>query len=275
MLEAHAFGGRPMAQSLQTSRSQWLDVVTEALGGFGRAFPWDQVCRELGDQLDAPVTGRFQWDAHGRGNVMAYPFPDWFDLRDVAGRAPGVHPLAQYYSTHVTAEPLSTTQVPFSRGAAEREYEDELRACQIENHVWIPVERGIAGVLVVGVCRPVEPFDERSLALALVAQGVIVALHRHWQVLDDWVADHPLATGAYAAADQARLTSRQVVVLSLVAQGMTSRAIGSRLRISPRTVERHLQNIYSRIGVSDRVSAVRLATLSGVLAPPSVEVGSH
>ncbi len=118
----------------------------------------------------------------------------------------------------------------------------------------------------VGVCRPAEPFDETSLALATLAQGVIVALHRHWQVLDDWVAGHPLATGAYTVADEARLTSRQVVVLSLVAQGLTSRAIGFRLHISPRTVERHLQNIYARLGVSDRVSAVRLATLAGVVA---------
>ena len=256
--------------SMQSARSQWLDVITDALGGYGRSFPWDAVCRQLGSQLEAPVTGKFHWDAHGRGTVMAYPFPDWFDLPDVAGRAPAVHPLARYYSTHATTAPLSTTLVPFSTDTGERAYEDELRACQIENHVWIPVERGIAGVLVVGVCRPVEPFDEESLALATLAQGVIVALHRHWQVLDDWVADHPFATGAYVAADEAHLTPRQVVVLSLVAQGMTSRAIGCRLHIAPRTVERHLQNIYARLGVSDRVSAVRLAMLAGVVAasPP-------
>ncbi|WP_177216742.1 helix-turn-helix transcriptional regulator [Mycetocola miduiensis] len=257
-----------MMQPLQLARSQWLDVITDALGGFGGAFPWDPVCRQLGTQLDAPVTGKFQWDAHGHGSVMAYPFPDWFDLRDVAGRAATVHPLARYYSAHSTTEPLSTAQVSFS-GADERTYEAELRACQIENHVWIPVERGSAGVLVVGVCRPVEPFDERSSELAGLAQGVIVALHHHWQVLDDWVAGHPVATGAYAAADEARLTPRQVVVLSLVAQGLTSQAISWRLHISPRTVERHLQNIYTRLGVSDRISAVRLATLAGVVAASS------
>lgn len=257
-------------QSMEFARSQWLDVITDALGGFGRAFPWDPVCRQLGWQLEAPVTGRFQWDARGRATVTAYPFPDWFDLREVAHRAPAAHPLARYYSTHATTAPLSTTQVPFSGGTGERDYEDELRACQIENHVWIPIERGSAGVLVVGVCRPAEPFDDQSLRLALLAQGVIVALHRHWQVLDDWVSGHPLATGAYAAADESHLTARQVVVLSLVAQGMTSRAIGDRLHISARTVERHLQNIYGRLGVSDRVSAVRLAAFAGIIAtlPP-------
>ncbi len=263
-----------MAQTMQFARSQWLDVITDALGGFGRSFPWDPVCRQLGDQLDAPVTGKFQWDANGRGSVMAYPFPNWFDLQEVAGRAPSVHPLARYYSTHATTAPLSTTQVPFSSGTDERAYEDELRVCQIENHVWIPIDRGIAGVLVVGVCRPAEPFDEWSVELAALAQGVIVALHRHWQVLDDWVAGHPLATGAYVAADEARLTSRQVVVLSLAAQGLTSRAIGYRLHISPRTVERHLENIYARLGVSDRVSAVRLGILAGVVASRPLEVAS-
>jgi DNA-binding CsgD family transcriptional regulator len=263
-----------MMQSMELARSQWLGVITEALGEFGRAFPWDPVCRQLGWQLEAPVTGRFQWDANGRATVTAYPFPDWFDLRDVAHRAPAAHPLARYYSSHATSAPLSTTQVPFVGGADERDYEDELRACQIEHHVWIPVERGSAGVLVVGVCRPAEPFDEQSSSLAVLAQGVIVALHRHWQVLDDCVSGHPLATGAYAAADEVHLTARQVVVLSLVAQGMTSRAIGHRLHISARTVERHLQNIYSRLGVSDRVSAVQLGVLAGVIAsPPSVARG--
>lgn len=258
-------------QSMERARSQWLDVITEALGGFGQAFPWDPVCRQLGRQLEAPVTGRFQWDAHGRASVTAYPFPDWFDLPDVARRAPAVHPLARHYSSHATSAPLSTTQVPFGGGAGERAYEDELRACQIENHVWIPIERGSAGVLVVGVCRPGEPFDEQSTELAVLAQGVIVALHRHWQVLDDWASRHPLATGGYAAADDAHLTARQVVVLSLVAQGMTSRAIGYRLHISARTVERHLENIYRRLGVSDRASAVRLATFAGIIASaPSV-----
>jgi hypothetical protein len=152
-----------MMQSMQLARSQWLDVITDALGGFGRSFPWDPVCRQLGGQLDAPVTGKFQWDTQGRGTVMAYPFPDWFDLPDVARRAPSAHPLARYYSSHATTTPLSTTQVPFSDGTAEQQYEEELRVCQIENHVWIPIERGIAAVLVVGVCRPAEPFDESSL----------------------------------------------------------------------------------------------------------------
>lgn len=262
-------------QRMELARAQWLDVVTDALGGFGRPFPWDPVCRQLGGQLDAPVTGKFQWDSNGRGSVMAYPFPDWFDLRDVAGRAPPVHPLARYYSTHATTTPLSTLQIPFSGGIDERAYEDELRVCQIENHLWIPVERGVAGVLVVGVCRPAEPFDEASLGLAALAQGVIIALHRHWQVLDEWMACHMLPTGAYAAADDARLTSRQVVVLSLVAQGLTSRAIGSRLHISPRTVEKHLLNIYTRLGVSDRVSAVRLATFAGIVVSPSIGISLH
>ena len=67
------------------------------------------------------------------------------------------------------------------------------------------------------------------------------------------------------------VTARQVVVLNLVAQGMTSRAIGYRLHISARTVERHLENIYRRLGVSDRVSAVRLAAFAGIIpSAPSV-----
>jgi len=56
-----------------------------------------------------------------------------------------------------------------------------------------------------------------------------------------------------------RLTTREVEVLRLVAQGMTDAQIAEQLVISPRTVNWHLTAIYSKHGVSSRSAATRYA----------------
>jgi len=55
------------------------------------------------------------------------------------------------------------------------------------------------------------------------------------------------------------LTSREVEVLRLVAQGMTNEQVANQLIISPRTVDTHLTSIYGKIGVSSRSAATRYA----------------
>lgn len=57
----------------------------------------------------------------------------------------------------------------------------------------------------------------------------------------------------------AHLTARQEQVLRLVADGLTDAAIGHRLGCSPRTVDKHLEHIYRRLGVSCRTSAIAAA----------------
>jgi ATP/maltotriose-dependent transcriptional regulator MalT len=55
------------------------------------------------------------------------------------------------------------------------------------------------------------------------------------------------------------LTTREVEVLRVVAQGLTNEQVAQRLVISPRTVDTHLTSIYSKIGVSSRAAATRYA----------------
>lgn len=55
------------------------------------------------------------------------------------------------------------------------------------------------------------------------------------------------------------LTIREVEVLRLLAQGLTDAQIAAHLVISPRTVNKHITTIYSKIGVSSRAAATRYA----------------
>jgi len=59
------------------------------------------------------------------------------------------------------------------------------------------------------------------------------------------------ASGACLAS----LTSREQEVLILVAEGKTNLQIAHRLSLSPRTVQKHLEHIYDKVGVRSRTAA--------------------
>jgi DNA-binding CsgD family transcriptional regulator len=61
------------------------------------------------------------------------------------------------------------------------------------------------------------------------------------------------------------LSRREIDVLRLVAAGGTSGEIATELFISARTAEHHVQNIYTKIGVSNRAAATRWAVAHRVV----------
>jgi DNA-binding CsgD family transcriptional regulator len=66
------------------------------------------------------------------------------------------------------------------------------------------------------------------------------------------------------AARPAGLTRREAEVLLYVAQGRSNREIASALWISEKTVRNHVERIYAKIGVSNRIGASLYATRHGL-----------
>jgi DNA-binding NarL/FixJ family response regulator len=62
-----------------------------------------------------------------------------------------------------------------------------------------------------------------------------------------------------AAEGVENLTGREVEVLRLVASGMTNRGIAGKLKISEKTVARHVSNIFVKLDVSSRAAATAYA----------------
>ena len=79
----------------------------------------------------------------------------------------------------------------------------------------------------------------------------------------------PRAAHAYAQhrASHAdfNITERERQVLELLARGLLATSIAARLNLSPRTVHKHLGNIYRKLGVHDRLVAVGVARANGLL----------
>jgi DNA-binding NarL/FixJ family response regulator len=67
------------------------------------------------------------------------------------------------------------------------------------------------------------------------------------------------------AAVRLRLTSREVDVLRCLLAGLTVEAIGRQLRISGRTVRKHLENAYRELDCHDRLMAVTAARWASVV----------
>lgn len=63
-----------------------------------------------------------------------------------------------------------------------------------------------------------------------------------------------------------RLTRREREVLVVASEGLTAKEIAERLGVRERTVTTHLARIYGKLGVGNRLAALRLAARSGLVS---------
>ncbi len=111
-------------------------------------------------------------------------------------------------------------------------------------------------------------------AIRSVARGeALLAPSIAQRVLAQFTQTPPRSTATASPAPPAapsiapmfsELTSREVEVLRLVAQGLRNRAIADRLVISEKTVQNHVSNIFAKLQVNDRSEAIVRALQGGL-----------
>ena len=62
------------------------------------------------------------------------------------------------------------------------------------------------------------------------------------------------------------LTSREIAVLQLIAEGNANKIVADRLVITEDTVKAHVRNILSKLGANDRTHAVTIAVKRGIIS---------
>lgn len=70
---------------------------------------------------------------------------------------------------------------------------------------------------------------------------------------------HKPADDTHALKEQFGVTGREADVLLWIANGKTNREIGQILEMSPRTVNKHLEQVFRKLGVENRTSAAAIA----------------
>jgi DNA-binding CsgD family transcriptional regulator len=104
--------------------------------------------------------------------------------------------------------------------------------------------------------------EGRSLAFGEVASLALSLLEDAAKTLSRGAAVQETLLQPAATSS---LSAREREVMRLVAQGLSSRAIGQQLFISPSTVNHHLTAIFNKLGVNTRAQAVAEALQRGLL----------
>ncbi len=126
-----------------------------------------------------------------------------------------------------------------------------------ENLVARCIQAGARGFIV----KDIERFDLKR-SIRAVARGEAAIDPKAAVAVLAQLRRAPQVTGEAAPEP---LSSQQIVILRLVAQGLSSREIATQLYLSENTVKGYVQEILHRLGVKNRTEAVMVAVKHGWL----------
>ncbi len=144
---------------------------------------------------------------------------------------------------------------------AEGDLADATASLRIALQRWralaVPYEVATTQVLLGEAARRAGDDDE--------AQACFIAASATFERLGAALDVARLDPGPDAATARGPLTEREAELLRLVAAGRTNRAIAAELFVSEKTVERHLSNVFRKLGVSSRAAATAQALRLGLV----------
>jgi two-component system response regulator NreC len=105
--------------------------------------------------------------------------------------------------------------------------------------------------------------DDLVSAIRVVSQGNVFLYASLARYLVNEVLPRAEPDPVDAAASD--LTPREREVLTYIAEGQTSREIGEKLVISPKTVDRHRENIMGKLNLHNRAELVKYAIAKGLI----------
>lgn len=266
-----------VTESTGTTRreGEWLELVADLITRPLTAWPVDRVLPMLARSFDAPAATSYRREPGVPIEQHRWPLDLYADriedvLRWGRDRAPVDHPLLRYYLATGRVEVMQIAEVP-EPFAGRRVRERWRAACAdlfdegVVSQVALPVRldgRTHRSFLV----GRTDAYSRQEMELLARLRRVLVGLDRQIAAHAGWTA----RVGALAVptADAIGLTPRESVVLDMLATGATARAIARRLTVGERTVQKHLQRVYAKLGVADRLAAVQRAQLLGLLPPP-------
>jgi DNA-binding CsgD family transcriptional regulator len=261
---------------------EWIDLVGDLLVRPRSGFPVAEIAVQLARTFSVHTVSWDWRERSGRSGVQMWPV---IDLTAIAHLSPAIwaddsnddtyhydfgpiharHPLVQWYAITQDPAPWSTGRVPSSL-APRRDWQlidDYLKPLGGEQQLSIPylLERTSYGTFILN--RSTDDYRDDDVELAGHLQRLIRGLYLHTGPV---ARDALAAARSCASADRTGLTATELAVLVHLADGHTAYGIGLRLQMAPRTASKHLEHVYRKLGVSNRLSAVTAAQEAGILA---------
>jgi len=259
-----------MAPSATARDGEWLDFVADLMGAPLTAWPSEQVTQLLVDTFGAAGCGHYA--KRGSGPAWQYGWPPEHFAPNLQAiqrwteeSAPREHPILRYYLGTGDSRCIQVRDVPrrfADQRIVQRWNERGRHWGGVQSQLSIPLQLGPLDNRAFVIGRT-DPYTPQELVTAHRLQRLLVGLDRQIDAYSRWSqrAGPPAVEVALAVG----LTPRELAVLELLTRGHTAAAIGRRLGIAERTVQKHLQHAYAKLGVADRLAAVQRAQTIGVL----------
>ncbi|GAA3705133.1 hypothetical protein GCM10022204_23220 [Microlunatus aurantiacus] len=253
---------------------QWVGFVGDLLRQPLTRMPHEEIVHLLRQTFDLTAASYSWAEADGSQGILIHPYDTLAPIADdflawQRGEYVGRHPLLTWHQTVGDPRPSTNERVPHSVVSARerRPLLDQQKTIGCEQQLAINYRLGSRVYHSFVLARSGTDFSDEDLAVAGQIQRVVIGLDRH-------IVWYRQLTGSAPGREvEAGLTPRELTVLALVAEGLTTTLIARRLGCSPRTVEKHVERSYRKLGVRDRVNAVRVAREWDLLGPPTRSTG--
>jgi DNA-binding CsgD family transcriptional regulator len=245
-----AIASRDLLRALGT-----LDAI--ARGGDGTAAFAASGVRALPRLVPSDLTLLSSCDlAVGRRRIAGIP-PDRVGvaLRDAFDRRLAEHPLVVAYRCRPGPATCRLSDAIGMRAFLDSAlYAEYYRPLGVRHAVAVPLHADRRRVVSFVLHRDGPPYSVAERTLLDLARPQLAALYRLATLVDARIG--PPVTAPLPAG----LTPREREVVAWLGAGKTNREIAAILDASPRTVEKHLEHVYVKLGVETRTAAVMRAT---------------
>lgn len=260
----------------QMSTCAYERILDLAIAALHERCP-DRLWPLIATELPRACGGEFiirkseEWgEATGTVHIWTPNGPETDTIDDQAGRVlRRGYPWADYYASTTDRTPLTACQVTGERAWHMSTTARVARKVFGTDHALaLPLSHGSDPVKGYLIYRSGTDFTTTHLTCAQRLQPLLDGIERQHEVLMRWrevTASSGAELDPVGRADSYGLTPREMSVLALLSQSLTAAAIGRRLGISLRTVHKHIENLYRKMGTTDRVATVLRAQACGLL----------
>jgi DNA-binding NarL/FixJ family response regulator len=135
-----------------------------------------------------------------------------------------------------------------------------LTTFDLDEYVYEAIRAGASGFLL----KDVQPAQLVEAVRVVAAGEALLAPTVTRRLLDHFAGQLPSTT---PPPELARLTERELEILTLLAEGLSNAELAERLFLSETTVKTHISSVLRKLELRDRVQAVVLAYKAGLARP--------